>query len=767
MYRVYAADPQARINVGIRRRLAPLMGNNRREIELMHALLLTLPGTPVLYYGDEIGMGDNVYLGDRNGVRTPMQWSGDRNAGFSTANPQSLYFPVITDPEYHYESVNVEVQRANPSSLWWWVKRALSLRKSMPELTRGDLEFLQGDNPKVLTYLRSAGDRSVLVVANLSRHTQPVEVDLSRFDGVEPVEVFGRIRFPAVGPGPYRLTIGPHDFYWFSLDRSEAVPEEPAPGIVVEGELADILRGGSRLETALVSDIQRRRWFRSKAQTVRNGRLAGLVDMPGTDSVIAFLQVDYVEADAEIYVMPLAVAGEVEADRLTRETPTALIAEIRAGSRTGALYDALHDPSLVSSLLDIAAGRAPAQGASVSLVTETIPDAGDLSRDLAGVPMRVVGAEQTNTSVVVGEQMILKLLRKFEPGPNPEVEMGRFLTEKTGFEQVARTRGVVNAVVAGKQAALAVIQDYVPNQGDAFEHTTGALTLAFEEMAAQLDSLGAPPPGGNPLDISDDELESARGLIAVPLHEAALLGERTGELHLALISAPDDPVFAPERVTTLYQRSLYQALRSSLRSNLALLRRRRHSLGAAEVELADAVLAREADLLAALSSITKEKIEAVRLRTHGDYHLGQVLFTGNDFVVIDFEGEPLRPLSERRIKQLGLRDVAGMLRSYQYAARSALAATLETRVEDPDHVADLTKWAEAVDRWLEASFLRGYLGVVGETPIVPAESRHLRWLLDSLLIAKAAYELGYELNNRPDWVEIPLRGLLGAGQPET
>jgi maltose alpha-D-glucosyltransferase/alpha-amylase len=226
-------------------------------------------------------------------------------------------------------------------------------------------------------------------------------------------------------------------------------------------------------------------------------------------------------------------------------------------------------------------------------------------------------------------------------------------------------------------------------------------------------------------------------------------------------------VFAPERVTTLYQRSLYQALRSSLRSNLALLRRRRHSLGAAEVELADAVLAREADLLAALSSITKEKIEAVRLRTHGDYHLGQVLFTGNDFVVIDFEGEPLRPLSERRIKQLGLRDVAGMLRSYQYAARSALAATLETRVEDPDHAADLTKWAEAVDRWLEASFLRGYLGVVGETPIVPAEPRHLRWLLDSLLIAKAAYELGYELNNRPDWVEIPLRGLLGAGQPET
>ena len=235
MYRTYAVDAKARINLGIRRRLAPLMGNNRRKIELMNALLLSLPGTPILYYGDEIGMGDNYYLGDRNGVRTPMQWSGDRNAGFSRANPQSLYLPVIIDPEYHYELRNVEVQHANPHSLLWWTRRILDLRKQYPAFGHGSFEALPSSNSKVFAFLRETDEETLLVVANLSRFSQYVELDLSRFRGRTPMELFGRTSFPTIDDEPYRVSLGPHGFYWFCIgcrdeDRAETIAGRPADG---------------------------------------------------------------------------------------------------------------------------------------------------------------------------------------------------------------------------------------------------------------------------------------------------------------------------------------------------------------------------------------------------------------------------------------------------------------------------------------------------------------------------------------------------------
>ncbi len=209
MYRVYAQDPQARINLGIRRRLAPLLQNNRAKIELMNGLLLSLPGTPVLYYGDEIGMGDNIYLGDRNGVRTPMQWAPGRNAGFSTANPQKLYLPAIFDPEFHFEAVNVEAQQNNVHSLLWWTKRLLDLRKRHQAFGRGDLQILSSDNPKTLAFVRLLGDEKLLIVANLSRFAQCTWIEMGEFQGLGPVEMLGRSKFPTVGDGPYRLTLGP------------------------------------------------------------------------------------------------------------------------------------------------------------------------------------------------------------------------------------------------------------------------------------------------------------------------------------------------------------------------------------------------------------------------------------------------------------------------------------------------------------------------------------------------------------------------------
>jgi maltose alpha-D-glucosyltransferase/alpha-amylase len=224
MYLAYSADPRMRLNLGIRRRLAPLVDNSRRRIELLISLLFSFPGTPILYYGDEIGMGDNIYLGDRNGVRTPMQWNGDRNAGFSTATPARLYSPVIMDPVWGYEAINVEAQQSDPSSLLNWMRNMIALRKLFRLFGRGSIQFLEPSNRKILAYLRKYANEQVLCVANLSRFAQPVDLNLTGLEGMTPIEMSGYVEFPAIGPGPYRLTLGAYGFFWFELhSKPEAV----------------------------------------------------------------------------------------------------------------------------------------------------------------------------------------------------------------------------------------------------------------------------------------------------------------------------------------------------------------------------------------------------------------------------------------------------------------------------------------------------------------------------------------------------------------
>ena len=276
MYRVYATDPHARINLGIRRRLGPLLANNRRKIELLNTLLFSMPGTPIIYYGDEIGMGDNFYLGDRNGCRTPMQWSPDRNAGFSRANPQQLYLPVTIDPEYHYEAVNVENQQKNLSSLLWWTRRVIAMRKNFKAFSRGSLEFLNPDNPKVLAFLRRFENETIVMVANLSRFSQSAELDLSRFAGCVPMEVFSRNLFRPIRKTHYVITLGPHAYYWFVLqapiDARRASKKHVVPTIKAPAQL-DVLLGNSQREQlerdVLPNHIQNSRWFGSKARSFR------------------------------------------------------------------------------------------------------------------------------------------------------------------------------------------------------------------------------------------------------------------------------------------------------------------------------------------------------------------------------------------------------------------------------------------------------------------------------------------------------------------
>ncbi|MGH2451091.1 MAG: maltose alpha-D-glucosyltransferase, partial [Candidatus Limnocylindria bacterium] len=354
MYRVYTQDPEARINLGIRRRLAPLLGNLRRRIELMNGLLFSLPGTPVLYYGDEIGMGDNIYLGDRNGVRTPMQWSADRNAGFSQANRQRLFLPVIVDPEYHHEAINVEAQQQNPHSLLWWMKRLIALRKQHPAFGRGTLDFLHPANRKVLAFVRRHGEERILVVANLSRFVQAAELDLGEFSGSIPVELFGRTEFPPIGELPYFVTLGPHGFYWFALEPQPAPVGAAAevPTLRYRGPWSALARGEAPgLAEALPGYLRARRWFGGKARRVKAARIRDAVRVPHpeAEAFVTFVEVSYTEGESETYVLPLTCAAPDRVDALVGAAPHALIARLPDGS---AMLDATADPAFLHALLE-------------------------------------------------------------------------------------------------------------------------------------------------------------------------------------------------------------------------------------------------------------------------------------------------------------------------------------------------------------------------------------------------------------------------------
>jgi maltose alpha-D-glucosyltransferase / alpha-amylase len=774
MYRMYASDPQARINLGIRRRLAPLLHGNRRKIELMNSLLFSLPGTPTLYYGDEIGMGDNIYLGDRNGVRTPMQWSADRNAGFSRANPQRLYLPVIVDPEYHYETVNVEAQQANPSSLYWWTKRLIALRKRFQAFGRGSIEFLYPDNRKVLMFLREFEDERILIVANLSRFAQYARVDLSRFRDHVPVELFGLSEFPRISGEPYLLTLGPHSFYWFELRKDERggdvvlpggrtrpesrIPERAWTELQDEGE-------GKGLDPVLQPYMSTQRWFQGKGRSVRGATISDVLStsLANAQHRIALVTVHYVEEASETYVMPMTRVDGPDAQQLMDEHPNAVIAQIEGDEGPPSLIvDASYVDSFREALLDSMYARRRTRGR----VGETQGTAtGRLRRawtDLDDRRNRLLGVEQSNTSMVFGRDIVVKLYRRLEEGESLDVEVGSFLAEH-GFAHTPQVLGSLEYRTEGGPArTVAVAQEFVPNEGDSWDLTLDAIGEFFERAATFTES-------ATPTDASIRSLlriaeegpgEAARSLVGPYLEEARLLGERTGEMHLVLAADGEEAAFAPEEFTLFYQRSLYQSMRNLTGRVLQQLAGRMDALPEAAQAQAQQLLEREQDLMGRFRTIIEEKVDGYRIRVHGDLHLGQVLYTGNDFYITDFEGEPIRPLSERRLKRSPLRDVAGMLRSFQYAAYAALIEQAER-----SHIADLERegmeqWARCWYTYTCAAFLNGYLDVMADSPVLPQDQAELAKLLDAYVLEKAVYELGYELGNRPTWAAIPLTGLL-------
>ncbi len=777
MYRTYARDPQARINLGIRRRLAPLLGNHRRKIELMNGLLFALPGTPVLYYGDEIGMGDNIYLGDRNGVRTPMQWTGDRNAGFSRANPQRLYLPVITDPEYHYEMVNVENQAANQHSLLWWMRRLIALRRRYQAFGRGSLEFLHPDNRKVLSFVRRYGNEIILVIANLSRFVQAALLDLGAFRGMVPVEMFSQAEFPAVGDHPYMVTLGPHSFYWFSLEapriegvRTENLSQEPTLITIEAGNWDAIFYDGrqSQLEPLLPAYLRPRRWFGAKSQKIKGVVINDVIMLPVHQELayLLLITVQYAEEASETYLLPMAYAEGEQASAILRDQRHAVIAALNYHSdqaTPGLLYDPLIRREFCTALLELVRGRRRLRsergGELVGLPMRSLRTLIEAADSLEPTIMR---GEQSNSSINFGGRLILKLFRKLDAGINPDLEINRYLTDEVSFPHAPPLAGTLEYIRPGEEPiALGLLQGFVPNEGDAFDVALDRLNDYFDALQALPNLEPADVRTSVPalLDAADEPPRPTADLIGPYLESARLMAQRTAELHLALARGRV-AAFTPEPFSLLYQRGLFQTMRSQASETLRGLRRLLPELPGAVRDEATALLTHEQELIGRFQRITAGKIEAVRTRIHGDYHLEQLLYTGKDYQIIDFEGEPRRPLSERRIKRSPLRDVAGMLRSYQYAAYSSLFSRLAALNPPPEEAARLRRWADQWVFWVSAAFLRSYRATAAGAPFLPSSRADLETVLELFILEKAIYEVAYEMNNRPDWLLIPLSGVL-------
>jgi maltose alpha-D-glucosyltransferase/alpha-amylase len=759
MYRVYTEDPKARINLGIRHRLAPLL-KSRRKVELMNALLFALPGTPVLYYGDEIGMGDNFYLGDRDGVRTPMQWSSDRNAGFSKANPQKLYLPVIIDPEYHYEAINVDAQQSNQASLLWWMKRLIDLRKQHPAFGRGELEFLTPENARILAFVRDDGEERLLVVANLSRFTQYTELDLGKFAGQTPTEVFGRSQFPTITDRPYPISLGPHAFYWFSLEKASADAQRTLPRLTAAGVWTDALKQRTPLAQALAQYAAARRWFRGKARRRRAQRIVDIIEVTSKTHASHFvvLEIEYQNGEPEQYLVPVAFASGEPAQNLEHGSPHAVIAHVEVGKGTpmrGVLYDSLATGEGAQALMDGLRGDADMRGERGRLECRGVHGLRE-AFEAGVVAPRVVRLELSNSTGPFGDKLMLKVLRQLEPGMNAEHEVGVFLGEHVPHGRVPKVLGSITYVrEASEPTTVALAHAYVPNEGNAWDLFLHQVDAFFDQALQDRADAPASPPE-HVLERAGAEPPAEfveRG--ATALRHARLLGQRTAEIHVILASGVDE-AFRPEPFTPMYQQSLFQGARAMLARTCETLTRVRSSLPEEVRADAEALLAAAPRAEAQLREITSKLLHAVRTRAHGDLHLGQVLFTGDDFVIIDFEGEPLRPLRERRYKRNPLRDVAGMLRSFSYATESSLRAGRQR----PQDLERLTPWARLWTKWVSASYLAGYLGTPGMLELVTPDPQDRRLMLDFYRLEKCVYEVHYELNNRPAWLPIPVRGLL-------
>jgi maltose alpha-D-glucosyltransferase / alpha-amylase len=767
MYRMYAQEPRMRVNVGIRRRLAPLLGNDIDRIKLMNSLLLSMPGSPIIYYGDEIGMGDNIYIGDRNGVRTPMQWSIDRNAGFSRADPQRLYLPVIMDPIYGYQAVNVEAQSRDPYSLLNWTRRILTVRRQQGCFGRGALEFVRPQNRKIIAYVRCLEQQIVLCVANLSQTAQAVELDLAKYKGRVPVELMGRNSFPPIGELPYFLTLPAHGFYWLLLSDSaappawhvERLPATELPVLVLSQELATFLPNGAaapgagglarrtlqQLEQEVLPEYLRARgWIAAHIGRITGARLGQrtLWRSSNRTFLLAFVEVESDTAAPQRYFLPLALSWEGAQEEGSLLSAEWTLAKVREHARAGMLIDAFAEPSFCLGLLRCVAANAAVPFAGGELRFECHGAAPELG-SLEGRSVQHVGADGTTTDIMFEEKLFLKAYRRAEPGPSPDVEMTRFLTD-AGCRSVAPLAGSITHM-AEQQTVIAAVFAWVRNQGDAWTYTLNHLERFASGMFSQ-DALVAEQPH------------------ALFLAQMQTLGRRIGELHALLCAAKADEAFAPEQVGPADLTRWNDVIQLDVAAILPSLQRRLPALSGAAAQAAQQLLARTDGLSARVRELSGEPIEALKMRVHGNLHLGKVLLIADDFLVTGFEGDVSLPIAARRSKDSPLRDVATLLRSFDRARAIALERAVAGRPDVSERL------EPALGDWLRktiAAFLRGYRRTISDSACLPPSEAVLARLLTLFQLAGALRELRRELERRPARIGVPIQAILALLEVES
>ncbi|WP_345950694.1 maltose alpha-D-glucosyltransferase [Mucilaginibacter sp. PAMB04274] len=767
MYKVYVKDPKARINLGIRHRLAPLLENNRRKIELLNVLLFSLPGTPVMYYGDEIGMGDNFYLGDRDGVRTPMQWDSDRNGGFSEANPQRLYLPMILDPQFHYEAVNVDLQSRNTSSLLWWMKRIIATRKKYKAFSRGDMKFVQSENSKVLAFTRTYEDQTMLIICNLSRFPQPLELELAEYKGYVPVEILSRNRFPIIKEdAPYFVTLGSYGTQAFVLEKvNPEIGEDQQLRNLTLQRWKDLISRElfEGLSNAILPEyLMRMRWFGGKARGMETVAIVDAANIPLAQgsAYTLLMEVSYREGLPDLYQLSVAFATDQQARKLQTEYPQAIIANVTVNGEDGVLYDAIYGIDFQQAIITNMGHRHTIPQSRGELVFSGNRELKAHITEHPETKPKMLSAEQSNTSITYDNAFYLKIYRKVDRAINPDMELTKFLSNEAQFKNIPGFVGAIEWDFGKGTMVLGMMQEIVKANSDSWEYMLDRLNDYNDELLTNTNpnQTNVEVVGSLTQPVAYEQIpETLKAKFdATVAEQVRLLGERTGEMHLALASEQNNPAFKPEEYSLHYQRSLFSGLQSSVRVAFQSLSRNLKKLPDSVRKEAEEVLGMKEEILTILKKIYSRKIDVTKIRIHGDYHLGQVLFTGKDFIILDFEGEPARSYSERRLKYSPLRDVAGMIRSFHYAAFGSLFLDNQIRPED---IEQLIPHVEQWYHYMSGFFMRSYLDTVKGSSFVPKQVEDLEIMLQTFLLQKAVYELNYELNNRPDWVVVPLRGI--------
>jgi len=758
MYRAFALEPRKRVNVGIRRRLFPLLGGDTRSIELLNILLLSMPGTPIIYYGDEIGMGDNYYLGDRDGVRTPMQWSPDKNAGFSAADPQRLFLPVIIDHYYHYTTVNVENQEKNPSSFLWWQRRVVAKRRQYKAFGRGTIQFVNTNNPKILAFVRSFEEENILVVVNLSRYSQHVELDLSQWAGTIPVEAFSRNRFPAVTEDPWSFSMQFKNYFWFELQKTEK-EDTAASGLLTE-PIRIRETEWKKMEMALQMEIKERlyrylvhlKWFRGDVRKLRNVNIIDVI--PVSDKKLTpflfLVQLDIIDSTNDIYLMPLTIALNTKASEVASKYPQAVISSIQLNGEEGIIYDGAADRSLNEALFDLIRRRAKLKGLHGSVEGKSGNKFRKALQENRSLLPKMVASKHTNSAIVYGDQFFFKIYRTPQEGENPDVEMMKQLKRKTNYTNIPRYLGRLdykNPYL--EDTSLALLMELIPNVGRAWDMTQTSIETFFDKVLSDKEEMLET---GHLDEIDLDELIGPFFLDMVEV-----LAKRTAELHISLASITNLPEFKPEAFTLLYQKSLYQAFRTYVKKSFRTIKAQEDNIPDNHKDFLDATLNQADVFLEGVRRLLESgKIEALKCRIHGNFKLDKVLFTGKDFIIFNFEGELERSFSARRIKQSPLKDVASMLSSFHYAINKGYEQRKEFVPVDNMFLRPL------LDEWyrnVSDVFIDKYTETIAGNAIIPADRDQVNKMINMYLLEKSVQELKYFTGNEPESVLIPLKML--------